>query len=286
MVRGPLAVLVCALALLVAGAAVPSAGLGASPDAAKRTTCKKKSSKRGSRAKSRSKRCKATKKKKVKAKPKPKPKAPATPEPAAPDDQAPSGSPVTARILDGSTTTLDLGRGIVRTFRLSGSFAGYLEGTYKPGTDTAVTLTRGELAVAPTDVLTDSCPAPAISRTNPATSVMLDPTRPSPLLIGAGGAVKLTAHIVIRVVLDLRGASECGGTTTTSGYADTPGTVVVAGQLGAPGLSSFQLGSRLFPLPLRECWSPGTPTTACLTPPTPLWSTGETQLAVSVSIGS
>jgi hypothetical protein len=278
--RRPVALLVAALVLVLGFSVVPAAGAATK----KATSCKtkKKSSKAHARsAKAKAKPHKCTKKKKVAAKPKP---APTVPKADPPSDGT-TGTPVTVSVLDGSYTTLDLGRGIVRTFVLSGAFTGYLQDAYQPGQSTAMTLTRGSLAVAPTDVLTDSCPSPAISRTNPATSVNLSPNTPSPLEIKPDGTVKLTAHMIIRVVLDLRGASPCGGPTVTSGYADTPGTVVVTGQIGPAGLNGFELGSRLFPLPLRECWTPGDPTKECLGPPSPLWSTGSTHLNVAIKIG-
>jgi hypothetical protein len=276
--RRPVALLVAALAMVLGLAVVPVAG-AATKKATSCKTAKKHSA--SSHARSAKARKKCTKKK-ANAKPKPVTSVPK----ADPPPTSGTGTPVTVDVLDGSYTTLDLGRGIVRTFVLSGAFTGYLQDAYAPGQSSAMTLTRGSLAVAPTDVLTDSCASPAISRTNPATSVHLSPDTPSPLEIKADGSVKFTAHMIIRVVLDLRGTSPCGGPTTTSGYADTPGTVVVTGQIGPAGLNGFELGSRLFPLPLRECWTPGDPAKECLGPPSPLWATGSTHLNVSFKLGA
>jgi hypothetical protein len=219
----------------------------------------------------------------VKVKPKRTPaKAPAAPAPGT--DAGPAGSPVALDVRPGSNVTLDLGAGRIRTFPLEGRLRGYLVGKYQPGVDTTFTLTRGTLAVGPTDTLMDDCPAPALARTNPATVVTLDPGKESPLTVSADGAVRLRINMIVRVVLDLRSEAGCGGPATTSGYADTAGAVPLGGTIDAD-LSPFTLTSNLFPLRLNACYVPGPPASQCQFAPTGLQSTAGVRLAVDLQVG-
>jgi hypothetical protein len=210
---------------------------------------------------------------------KPRPDAPAT---GGGDGTA--GSPATLTVRAGSAVTLDLGGGRIRTFPLEGTLHGFLAGVYKPGTPTAITFTHGALAVGPTDTLMDDCPAPALARTDPATTATLDPSQPSPLTISETGAVLLRINMIVRVVLDLRGDAGCGGAPVTSGYADTAGTVPLGGTADAP-LSPFALSSHLFPLRLNACYVPGPASSPCAYTPTSLPSTASVRLDADLDLG-
>jgi hypothetical protein len=218
---------------------------------------------------------------KVKAPKKPKAGAPAAP---APPEDGPAGEAATLTVRPGSAVTLDLGGGRIRTFPLQGTLRGFLVGAYRPGTDTAITFTRGALSVGPTDTLMDDCPAPALARTDPATVVMLDPSKASPLTISAAGAVLLKINMLVRVVLDLRGDAGCGGAPATSGYADTSGTVALGGTTGAP-LAPFALSSHPFPLRLNACYVPGSASSPCAFAPTGLLTTASVALDGDLDLG-
>jgi hypothetical protein len=269
MSRRPLiALLLCALALLMAGA----------PAQAARRTCHTPRGKvvHYSGAK-RPKACVAVKHRKAKAKATP--NAPGT----APSGPPSAGSSISMVVRTGSNVTLDLGGGRIRTFPLEGVLHGYLDGHYRPGTDTTFTFTRGALSVGATDTLMDDCPYPALARTNPATAVSLDPSRQSPMTITAAGAVLFKINMIVHVVLELRGDAGCGGTPVISGYSDTPGTVPVGGQVDG-ALSPFTLSSNRFPLRLNVCYVPGTAASPCQFAPTGLLSVGSVQLDVDVDV--
>jgi hypothetical protein len=283
MSRPTLTPLLAALALLAVAAPVGAAGAPA-----KRTACQKATAlaKKKSRSKAQARaRARAKTRACAKARPKMVDKPASTTVPAVP--VPPTGSSVTVTVDPGSDVTLDLGNGRVRTFPLEGVFRGFMVGVYRPGQEADLQLTRGQLAVGPTDTLTDDCPAPALARTDPATIVTLDPGRPSPLVIGPDGAVAFKVNAIIRVVLDLRLTNPCGGATATSGYADTAGTIPLGGRLdpAAPG-TPFAAESHLFPLRLRACYIPGDADQPCPFPPTGLLAVASVHLQVSVDFGS
>jgi hypothetical protein len=269
MSRPTLIALLTALAVLVAG------GVPAGAAAATTHTCKT--------AKGKKLRYKGSKRPKACRKVKAKPKAPA--DPATPTNgPGPAGSPVSMLVHEGSNVTLDLGGGRIRTFPLEGRLRGYIDGGYHRGADTTLRFTHGSLAVGPTDTLMDECPAPALARTNPATTVTLDGSKDSLMTIAASGAVKFRINMVVRVVLDLRGDAGCGGPSRTSGYADTVGSVPLGGSTDA-ALTPFELSSNLFPLRLNACYTPAAPDQQCPFAPTGLLSAASVRLLVDVDVG-
>jgi hypothetical protein len=198
---------------------------------------------------------------------------------------APPKVPVTTTLLSGSAATIDFGGGTVRTIALSGSVKGFVKGLIRPNSDTTVTLGSGQIAPAPTDIFTDSCPSPALVRSDPASAITIDPTKTSTATLHATGAVTASTSIVLRLVLDERQA--CGQPSFTTGYTDNRVTVPLSGHVAAPGgLSNLELDSPAYPLTLTGCTSAGSPTTPCAGTPTSYSTTATVKLLVKISIGS
>jgi hypothetical protein len=198
---------------------------------------------------------------------------------------AKTSTPLSVTLLDGSTATLDLGNGNVRTTAVTGTLKAAVPGGYRLGHDNTIVLTGGRLAVAPTDVLTDDCAAPPIARTDPATAATLAPGTKSSAVVHANGTVTGAASVVLRTVLDFR-SGPCGSAPATSGYADTPLTVALHGAIQMPtGLNGLTLDSGPQPVTLQGCLAPGTPTTKCAGAPLAYPATLSTHLVVKVVIG-
>jgi hypothetical protein len=192
--------------------------------------------------------------------------------------------PVAVTVLDGSQAVIDFGDDNVRTVGLTGKIRGFIPGKIQLNSDTKVTLTDGALAVAPTDIFTDGCASPPIARTNPATVITIDPTKPGTGVLKADGTVTADANVLIRVVADLRGPDGCGGATVTGGYADSAAFVHLAGKVGAGGLTSLTLASDPYALTLNGCLTPGDPTAPCTQPPTAFPTTVTVTLKVLIDL--
>jgi hypothetical protein len=184
---------------------------------------------------------------KVKAKPKPKP----------------TRIPVTTTVLPGSQATLDFGNGTVRTVALSGRLTGYIPGKIHLGTDTKALLTGGSIAVAPTDIFSDGCAAPVWARSNPATTIRLDPAKTNSATLAANGNVSADANVIIRTVVDARAENACDQPLAPSGYADSPAFVHLGGKVGDGGLTSLQLTAAPYALALNACMVAGDPAAPC-----------------------
>jgi hypothetical protein len=198
---------------------------------------------------------------------------------------APPKVPVTTTLLPGSQATLDFGSGTVRTIALSGSVKGYVSGLIRPNTDTTVNLVSGQIAPAPTDIFTDSCPSPALIGSDPASTITIDPAKASTATLHSSGEVTATTNVVIRLVLDERQA--CGQPPFTTGYTDNAATVPLSGHVTpAGGLSSLELDSPPYTLTLAGCTTAGAPTTPCAGSPTTYSPTATVKLLVKIGIGS
>jgi hypothetical protein len=205
---------------------------------------------------------------KVKAKPKPKP----------------TRIPVTTTVLPGSQATLDFGNGIVRTVALSGKLTGYIPGKIHLGTDTKALLTGGSIAVAPTDIFSDGCASPVWARSNPATTITLDPAKTSSATLAANGNVTADASVIIRTVVDARAENACDQPLVTSGYADSPAFVHLAGKVGDGGLTSLQLTAAPYSLALNACMVAGDPAVLCAAAPVTYPTTATVLLNIGLDL--
>jgi hypothetical protein len=271
--RSSVPLLLMIIAALVLAGAVPA---GASAGHAAKRKCAKTHGKHGAKSSKQSKRPKKCKKAKPKPKPRPKPK----PSPA------PSQTPVSVDVLDGSAVTLDTGDGSPKVLPLTGTLRGFIEGGYQLARDNTVNLYRGRLRIVPTDVLTDGCIFPAPARTNWATTIDPDPTIMHKVVVARTGAVTAGVSGIVRTVLDLRSAAGCAAPPVTSGYADTPFAVSVAGQIvKETGLARLELTSAPYPLTFNACLAPGVPDQPCAAAPAAMPSTATLRLLVRVEIG-
>jgi hypothetical protein len=192
--------------------------------------------------------------------------------------------PVTTTVLPGSQATLDFGNGIVRTVALSGKLTGYIPGKIHLGTDTKALLTGGSISVAPTDIFSDGCTAPVWARSNPATTIMLDPAKPSSAVLAASGDVTSDANVIIRTVVDQRAENACDQPLAPSGYADSTAFVHLAGKVGGGGLTSLQLTAAPYPLALNACMVPGDPAAPCAATPVQYPTTATVLLNIGIDL--
>jgi hypothetical protein len=203
---------------------------------------------------------------------------------AAPEHRA--GLPVTATLLDGSHVTVDLGAGNVRTIAISGVLGGSMPSGYMLNRDNTIELEGGRIDFAPTDVLTDSCPAPALARTVAATNMTLDPGHAGSVLLARDGLVTTTFGGILHTILSLRQPDGCGLPTLPSGQAETPLTIRLVGQIQrGTGLARLELRSDPMPIALQACLEPGDPGSGCAKP-TALPATVTSDVFVKVAIGA
>jgi hypothetical protein len=187
--------------------------------------------------------------------------------------------PISATVLDGSSATLDFGNGTVRTVGLGGKLTGYVAGKIRLGTAITARLTRGSLAVTPTDFFTD-----VWARSDPATSIRLDPAKVSTATLNPNGSIVSTASVIIRAVLDTRPQDACDQALATTGYTDSPATVQLHGQVGQGGLTSLQLDADPYPLALNACFTPGDPGALCAGTPVAYPTTATVSLKVLLDL--
>jgi hypothetical protein len=192
--------------------------------------------------------------------------------------------PISATVLDGSSATLDFGNGTVRTVGLGGKLTGYVAGKIRLGTAITARLTRGSLAVTPTDFFTDGCAQPVWARSDPATSIRLDPAKVSTATLNPNGSIVSTASVIIRAVLDTRPQDACDQALATTGYTDSPATVQLHGQVGQGGLTSLQLDADPYPLALNACFTPGDPGALCAGTPVAYPTTATVSLKVLLDL--
>ena len=192
--------------------------------------------------------------------------------------------PISATVLDGSNATLDFGNGTVRTVALAGKLRGYVPGKIKLGTAITAFLKSGSLSVAPTDFFSDSCASPVWARSNPATSIRLDPAKVNKATLNPNGSITADASVTIRAVLDTRAENACDSPLSTTGYTDSPATVHMHGQVGQGGLTSLQLVADPYPLTLNACFTPGDPAAPCAGTPVSYPTTATVSLKVLLDL--
>jgi hypothetical protein len=192
--------------------------------------------------------------------------------------------PVSATVLDGSSATLDFGDGTVRSVALAGKLTGYIPGKIKLASPITALLKAGSLSVAPTDFFSDGCASPVWARSNPATSIRLDPAKVNKATLNPNGSIAADASVIIRAVLDTRAQNACDSPLATSGYTDSPATVHLHGQVGQGGLTSLQLTADPYPLTLNACFTPGDPAAACAGTPVSYPTTATVSLKVLLDL--
>jgi hypothetical protein len=193
--------------------------------------------------------------------------------------------PVTATVLGGSSATIDFGGGIVRTVAISGKLNGYVPGTIKLGTDIRARLTGGSLSVAPTDFFSDGCASPVWARSDPATTITLDRTKPNTATLAANGSITSDANVIIRAVLDTRPQDACDQPLAQTGYSDSTAFVHLHGQVGQGGLTSLELTADPYPLTLNACMTAGVPAYPCAGQPVRYQTTATVVLKVGLALG-
>jgi hypothetical protein len=194
--------------------------------------------------------------------------------------------PVTTNVLDGSTATLDFGNGVVRTVSLSGKLTGYIPGKILLSHDTKAILNGGQLAVAPTDFFSDGCASPVWARSDPATTIRLDPSKPSFAILHSNGSITSTAGVIIRAALDTRPQDACDQPLVQTGYTDSTASVALHGAVGSGGLTSLDLTADPYPLTLNACFTPGAPAAPCTGAPVSYPTTATVVLKVALGLGT
>lgn len=192
--------------------------------------------------------------------------------------------PIGATVLDGSSATLDFGNGTVRTVGLAGKLTGYVAGKIRLGTTITARLTHGSLAVSPTDFFSDGCTSPVWARSNPATSIRLDPTKVSRATLNPNGSITSDASVIVRAVLDTRPENACDSPLATTGYSESAATVHLHGQVGDGGLTSLQLTADPYPLTLNACFTQGDPGAPCAGAPVSYPTTATVTLKVMLQL--
>jgi hypothetical protein len=192
--------------------------------------------------------------------------------------------PVSATVLDGSSATLDFGDGTVRTVALAGKLTGYILGKIKLASPITALLRAGSLSVGPTDFFSDGCASPVWARSNPATSIRLDPAKVNKATLNPNGSIAADASVIIRAVLDTRAQNACDSPLATTGYADSPATVHLHGQVGQGGLTSLLLTADPYPLTLNACFAPGDPAAPCAGAPVSYPTTATVSLKVLLDL--
>jgi hypothetical protein len=177
------------------------------------------------------------------------------------------GTPVTITVLDGSKAVLDFGA-FQREAPVSGQLKGFVPGGINLSSDSQVTLTRGDLRLAPTAVfIDDDCKGKvsAAIRTGDPTNVNLDKTRQSISTVFANGNVTSTAYTVVHVPLELRNDdSGCDLPYITTGFSEFKQTFFLRGKLDPKlALSKLKLTSAPDLVDVPVCLSPGLPTNPC-----------------------
>jgi hypothetical protein len=192
-------------------------------------------------------------------------------------------TPVLVTVLDGSTATLDLGGGNVRTAPLGGTVRGVIAGGYRLSRDNAITLRAARVTVGSVALMSDGCPT-APAATSLLTAAGLAPGAKAKAMFHRTGVVTVVAPVVLRTVLDVRPGA-CGNASVPTGYADTRLTLRASGRIvRGTGLTRLTLDSAPAPLTVQGCLAPGMPSSACSTAPVAVPVTLSTHLEVNVRI--
>jgi hypothetical protein len=193
-------------------------------------------------------------------------------------------TPIRADVLPGSTASITYGDA-TRTAALTGRIDGGIPGGYMLNRDNTMKFTTGTIGIGATDLLTDACTGPQPAALDPVTVSRLDAAKPSTALITRTGAVIAKANVVLRAVLDLRG-SACDAPVTQSGYAETPLTLTLRGQIEkGTGLTALALDGDPLTTNVAICTAAGVAAQPCPSAPTMLPVTLGVHIIVKVAIG-
>jgi len=196
--------------------------------------------------------------------------------------------PVFITLLAGSTSTLDLGAGNVRTIPLSGKLRGTTDGRIDLTKPIRVKLVGGQIVPRPITVFDDpTCPATPILATDPTSRVTLDKKRKSTSVLNPKtGRVTGSAATRLRIVLSVRSAG-CGGPLEPTGYADTFARFTVKGKINpTTGLRSLELNSSTMPIEIQGCTTADNPVNKCRTKPIGYKGKISVHLLVQVDLGA
>ena len=195
--------------------------------------------------------------------------------------------PVGITLLAGSTSTLDLGGGNVRTIPLTGKLKGTASARINITKPIPIKLVGGTIVPGPVAIFDDpACAATPLLATDPLSRVTLDKRHSSTSLLDpASGKVTGSAATRLRIVLDVR-SDGCGGPLIPTGYADTFARFVVRGKLGpTTGLRMLELNSKRQPIRIQGCVTAGTPAKKCTKAPLGYKGTISVHLLVQVDLG-
>jgi hypothetical protein len=196
--------------------------------------------------------------------------------------------PVSITLLAGSTSTLDLGAGNVRTISLSGKLRGTTDGRIDLTKPIRVKLVGGQIVPGPVTVFDDpTCPATPLLTTDARSRVTLDKKRESTSVLDPKtGRVTGSAATRLRIVLNLRSAG-CGGPLEPTGYADTFARFRVKGKIApTTGLRSLELNSSTMPIEIQGCTTAGNPVKKCGGKPIGYRGKISVHLLVQVDLGA
>ncbi len=173
---------------------------------------------------------------------------------------------VPARPLPGGQTLI--GTGVTREVPLSGRLSGTVVGVVRLGQDIPVRLTKGSLAPAAVDVLSDpACGGTPTLRVNPASTVVLDKARTTRAVLRQTGRTTATAYVKLRLAFDMRTALGCDQPLLPMGAVETPFTVKASGAVGAGGLTALTLDAPPTAATVLVCLTPGDPAKPCADAP-------------------
>lgn len=190
--------------------------------------------------------------------------------------------------LPGGTFVMGTDSGSARDIPLSGRFTGVVKGGFLVSKTNKVQLRSGRIGLGATDLLTDaSCGGAPVLRTDPASSVTIDPKRSSIARLSPTGAVHATVHLLLRLAVQSRMLTGCDAGLVPMGYATTPLTLKLEGQILSDGLARIQLRTTgLTNVGAAVCLTPGSPTSPCTALPLGYPVAVEGAVNVKVAIGA
>jgi hypothetical protein len=176
------------------------------------------------------------------------------------------GTPVRIDILPGSYALLDFGS-FTRQAAVGGNVRGFLPGKFKPNSDLQLSLTKGNVTVAPTPVfIDDDCNGQVSTslRSGNPTRVLIDETKQSTSTLLASGTATAIFYARIQLPLEMRNDDTgCNDPFITTGYSEFKHTFFFRGKVGPAGLVKLQVSSPPDTLNVVACLTPGVPTQPC-----------------------
>ncbi|HEU4976538.1 MAG TPA: hypothetical protein VFT50_15710 [Baekduia sp.] len=156
-----------------------------------------------------------------------------------------------------------------RTVPLSGGFSGAIAGGFLLSKTNKVALRSGRVDLGAADLLADAdCGGASVLRLDPASAVTLDRSAPSTARITPKGIITATVHLVLRLAVGSRVLPRCDAGLVSMGYATTPFTLKLHGDVTTAGLNKVLLTTDApAKLTAAVCLDPGSPTSRCNMPP-------------------